>query len=59
MDFHGCTSRGQVESVVLHAVVQWFASDCCVCRRRAIARSISHNACGVGEARVVRCERLM
>ena len=51
MDVYGCTSREQFELMVVHAVVQWFASDCCVCRPRAIARSTSHNACA---ARVMR-----
>ena len=51
IDIYGCTSRGQLHMVVLHAVVQWFASVCCMCRPRAIARSTSHNACA---ARVVR-----
>ena len=51
MDVYGCTSRGQFELMVVHAVVQWFASVCCVCRPRAIARSTSHNACA---ARVMR-----
>ena len=31
--------------VVVHAVVQWFASFCCVWRPRSIARSTSHIAC--------------
>ena len=51
MEIYGCTSRGKLHMVVLHAVVQWFASVCCMCRPRAIARSTTHNAFA---ARVVR-----
>ena len=51
MNIDGWTSRGQLHLIELHAVVQWFASVCCVCRPRAIARSTSHNACA---ARVMR-----
>ena len=51
MDIFGCTSRGPLPLMVVHAVVQWAASVSSMCRPRAIARSTSHNACA---ARVVR-----
>jgi hypothetical protein len=51
MDFYGCTSRGQLDLLVVQTVVQWFASLCCMYRPRAIARSTSRNAC---VARVIR-----
>ena len=45
MDIFGCTSRGPLPLMVVHAVVQWAASVSSMCRPRAIARSTSHNAC--------------
>ena len=45
MDFYDWTRRGPLQLVVVHAVVQWFASFCCVWRPRSIARSTSHIAC--------------
>ena len=45
VDKYGCTSRGPLHLMVVHAVVQWLASLCRGCRRRAIARSTSHSAC--------------
>ena len=51
MDIFDCTSRGQLHMVLVHAAVQWFASVCCMCGRRAITRSTSHNACA---ARIMR-----
>ena len=44
LDINGYTSRGPLHSMVVHTVVQWFASFCRVCRPRAIARSTSHTA---------------
>lgn len=51
MDIYGSTSRGPLHVMVVHAVMQWLASLCRMCRPRAIARSTSHSACA---ARVVR-----
>ena len=51
MDIYGSTSRGPLHMVVVHAVVQWLASLCRMCRPRAIAISTSLSACA---ARVVR-----
>ena len=45
MDIYGSTSRGPLHVVVVHAVVQWLASLCRMCRPRTIARSTSLSAC--------------
>ena len=45
MDMNGYTSRGPLHSMVVHAVVQWLPSLCCMCRPRTIARSTSLSAC--------------
>ena len=45
MDFYGWISRGPLQLVMVHAVVQWFALFRCVWRPRAIARSTSHSVC--------------
>ena len=55
MDIYGSTSRGPLHVVVVHAVVQWLASLCRMCRPRTIARSTSLSACS---ARVVRGRHL-
>ena len=51
MDIYGSTSRGPLHVMVVHAVMQWLASLCRMCRPRAIAISTSLSACA---ARVVR-----
>ena len=43
MDFYGCTSGGQLDLVLVHAAVQWFASVCSMCRPITNARSTSHS----------------